>query len=506
MATFRPSLVSVLTDSFPPTRSVMIALLRLISVGLLLTPATVSAADASQVRLPNVLLFLVDDLGYGELGCQGNPLIPTPHIDSIANNGVRCTSGYVTASYCSPSRAGLLTGRYQTRFGYELNPVGKHNLHPKAGLPLAERTIADQLKSAGYVTGLVGKWHLGASEHFHPLNRGFDEFYGFLHEGHFFVPPPYEGVTSFLRRKVLPAGTGPRWRKGDIIYTSHMGHDEPPYDEHNPILRGRKPIVEPEYLTDALTREAVAFIDRHKKKPFFLYLSYNAVHSPLQGADKYMQRFEHIEDIHRRVFAAMLSNLDDSVGAVLEKLRTEGLEDNTLIFFISDNGGPTRELTSSNSPLRGGKGNLYEGGVRVPLIVQWKKKLPAGTEYHLPVMSTDVFATASAVAGIELPKKRRMDSVNLLPYLSGRDPKRPHNVLFWRMQSKSALRLGDWKIVRNPPRGKYAWPFELYNLADDASESRDLAGKELDKLQELANAWANLNKQMVAPVWTRSTN
>lgn len=504
MATYRPSLASVLIDPSLVPHSVMTKSLRFIAVGLMLSAATVSGAEAAKTRAPNVLLILVDDLGYGELGCQGNPQIPTPHIDSIAKNGVRCTSGYVSASYCSPSRAGLLTGRYQTRFGHELNPVGMHNLNPKAGLPLSERTIADQLKSAGYATGIVGKWHLGGSEQFHPLNRGFDEFYGFLHEGHFFVPPPYEGVTSFLRRKVLPEGMGDRWRQGNIIYTSHMGYDEPPYDQHNPILRGRKPIVEPMYLTDALTREAIAFIDRNKANPFFLYLSYNAVHSPLQGADKYMRRFKHIENIHRRVFAAMLSNLDDSVGTVLNKLRAEGLEENTLIFFISDNGGPTRELTSSNLPLRGGKGNLYEGGIRVPFMVQWKNKLPAGVEYDLPVISTDVFATASAVAGAEVSKKRPMDSVNLLPYLTGKVPGQPHDVLYWRMQSKTALRLKDWKIVRNPSRGKNASPFELYNLANDTSESKNLADKEPDKLRELTRVWSSIDKQMIEPVWSRS--
>jgi arylsulfatase B len=443
----------------------------------------------------------VDDLGYGELGCQGNREIPTPYIDSLASGGVRCTSGYVTASYCSPSRAGLLTGRYQTRFGHELNPVGKHNLHPLAGLPLAEITIAERLRDCGYVTGLVGKWHLGGGEKHHPMRQGFDEFYGFLHEGHFFAPPPYRGMTSFLRRKSLPGGASRR-REGDVIWTSHMGHDEPPYDADNPILRGQTSVETPQNLTAAFTREAIAFVERHKAKPFFLYLSYNAVHSPMQGAKEYMERFAHVEDIHRRVFAAMLAQLDDGVGAVLHKLRELDLERRTLIFFISDNGGPTKELTSSNLPLRGGKGDLYEGGVRIPFLVQWTGRLPAGVVYDRPVIATDVFATASAAAGALRPPKHSMDGVDLLPYLSGEDERSPHELLYWRMGRRTALRCGDWKIVRNRRGAASGRDFELYNLASDIGETKNLAKLRPEKLRELKDAWEETDRQMVNPVWT----
>lgn len=312
---------------------------------------------------PNVIVLFADDLGYGELGCQGNPEIPTPNIDSIAEQGVRFTDGYVAGPNCSPSRAGLLTGRTPTRFGYEFNPIGAVNERPGVGLPTSEVTIAETLQNAGYTTGLIGKWHQGGSAEFHPFRHGFDEFFGFTHEGHYFVPPPYRGVTTMLRRKTLPNGLTGRWEgsKG-LIYTDHMGHNEPDYDANNPIVRGGQPVQESEYLTDALTREAVDFIDRHDDKPFFLLLAYNAVHSPLQGADPYMEKFKHIDDIHRRIFAAMLANLDDSVGAVMDQVRRSGIEDETVIFFLSDNGGPTRELTSSNAPLRGSKGTMYEIG------------------------------------------------------------------------------------------------------------------------------------------------
>jgi arylsulfatase A-like enzyme len=244
----------------------------------------------------------------------------------------------------------LLTGRYGTRFGFEFNPVGAQNEHPENGLPLSERTLADGLREAGYVTGLVGKWHLGGNAKFHPQRRGFDEFFGFLHEGHYFVPPPWEGHSTWLRRKALPNGSQGRWTSADgrVTWTTHMNQIEPDYDANNPLLRSSQPVDEKTNLTDALTREAVSFIRRHREQPFFLYLSHAAVHSPMQGADAYMEKFSGIPDLHRRIFAAMLANMDDGVGGVLAVLRQEGLEDNTIIIFLSDNGGPTRELTSRN--------------------------------------------------------------------------------------------------------------------------------------------------------------
>ncbi len=454
------------------------------------------APAAESKRQTNIVLLVADDLGYGETGCQGNTEIPTPHIDALARNGVRMTSGYVTASYCSSSRAGFLTGRYQTRFGHEFNPTGEYNLSPLAGLPLTQKTMADHLKAAGYATGLVGKWHLGGHEKFHPQNRGFDEFYGFLHEGHYFKPAPYEGVETFLRKKDLPAGEGVRQRKGDIIYSSHMGHDEPLYDKHNPILRGRKPIVEQQYLTDALTREAKAFISQHAEEPFFLYLAYNAVHSPMQATFAYLRKVGDIGDVHRRIFAAMLANLDTSVGAVMEHLREHKLEENTLVFFISDNGGPTRELTSSNLPLRGGKGSLYEGGVRVPFIVQWKGVLPAGKVYRQAVTSLDILPTALAAAGAPAVET---DGVDLKPYLTGQNQQAPHDVLFWRMGTRTALRKGDWKIVRHGAKAS----FELYDLAGDISETKNVAAAHPKEFAQLRAEWQRLNSQMIAPVWQR---
>ena len=443
---------------------------------------------------PNVVVLFADDLGYGELSCQGNQEIPTPHIDSIAKNGVRLTAGYVAGPNCSPSRAGLLTGRTPTRFGYEFNPTGALNEEPGFGLPANEITIAEALHDAGYTTGLVGKWHQGGTAKYHPFRHGFDEFFGFTHEGHYFVPPPYKGVTTLLRRKALPGGIEGRWIGKKNLHYHSWPRDEPDYDANNPIIRGGQPVVETEYLTDALTREAVDFIDRHDDKPFFLYLAYNAVHSPLQGADAYMKKFAHIEDVHRRIFAAMLANMDDSVGAVLQQLRKSGLEENTIVFFLSDNGGPTKELTSSNLPLRGSKGEMYEGAIRVPFMVQWKGEIPAGQVYGQPVSSFDVFGTAAAnCAGVKKPD--HVEGVDLVPYLSGAKKGVPHETLYWRQGRKAALRHGDWKLVRMGPK------WELYDLSKDISEENNLAAHNPDRVTELVKIWEKLNCEMSDPLF-----
>jgi arylsulfatase B len=462
---------------------------------LLLTPlAALHAADAPQQR-PNILFIVADDLGYGELGCYGGKDIPTPHLDALAAGGARFTSGYITAPMCAASRAALVTGRYQTRFGFEFNPVGAKNSEPGIGLPLGEKTVADRLRDAGYATALVGKWHLGGTAPFHPQRRGFDEFFGFLHEGHYFVPPPWQGVTTWLRRKTLPDGSQGRWTSPDgrIVWSTHLGYHEPDYDADNPILRGSQPTDERANLTDAFTREACDFIARHKAQPWFLYLAYSAVHSPLQGAGAYMEKFAHIEDIQRRIFAAMLAHLDDSVGTVMTKLRESGLEENTLVFFVSDNGGPTKELTSSNAPLRGGKGELLEGGIRVPFIVSWKGRIKPRI-IDAPVISMDATATALELGGAS-PKPANLDGRSLLPLLTGVTDAAPHDALFWRVANKNAMRQGDWKLVRE--RG--AW--QLYNLAHDIGEAKNLAPGEAKRVAELSSLWAEWNAQQVEPLW-----
>ncbi len=420
-----------------------------------------SAGQRKKVKAkqPNIVVIISDDMGYADIGCQGCKDIPTPNIDSVARKGVRFTNGYVSCPVCSPTRAGLATGRYQQRFGHEFNtgpPPG--GLREHVGLPLTEVTMADVLKSAGYVTGAVGKWHLGMAPHFHPFKRGYDEFFGFLHGGHSYIEP---GLGTF-----------------------------------NPILRGTKPVDEKKYLTDAFSREAVAFVERHHNEAFFLYLAYNAVHTPMQAPQRYKDSFKHITEQKRRIYAGMLTAMDEGIGKLLAKLRELGLEKDTLLFFINDNGGPTGANGSRNDPLRATKGTMYEGGVRVPFMVQWPGYLKAGGTYNNPVVSLDILPTAAAAGGAELPSGRKFDGVNLLPFLTGEKKQTPHETLFWRSGRNHAARKGDWKLV------KMGNETGLYNLASDIGETKDLKREKPDVLKEMQDAYERWDSQMIDPLWT----
>ncbi|MCA9128062.1 MAG: sulfatase [Planctomycetales bacterium] len=448
---------------------------------------------------PNIILIIADDLGYGELGCQGNPEIPTPRIDRLALSGVRCTQAYVTAPNCSPSRAGLFSGRIPTRFGYEFNPIGARNEDPGTGIPTSELLLPEQLQQVGYSTGLIGKWHLGGAADYHPLRRGFGEFFGFLHEGHYFAPSPWTGTTLMLRRKYLPQGSKSRYQVAqDLWYSSHMGHNEPAYDANNPITREGQPVVEQEYLTDALAREAVGFIRRYRQTPFFLSVTFNAVHSPLQAKNETLQKLSHINDLHRQIFAAMLVDLDRGVGNILDALDECELSQNTLVFFLSDNGGPTRELTSSNLPLRGGKGTMYEGGLRVPFIASWPGVIPAGETCDQVISSLDIYPTCAEVAGAA--SNKNLDGYSLLPLLKKIDPRSRHETLYWRQGNKAALRSGDWKIVASNRQGSLR-DWELFDISNDMSETMNLADKHPQIVQQLRKRYEQLDAQMAEPLF-----
>ncbi len=438
---------------------------------LLLMAGAVGAASVP--RSPNILVLLADDLGWGEMTCQGNPQVPTPQIDALARNGIRFTSGYVSGPYCSPTRAGLMTGRYQQRYGHEFNPGNEDLVPAHFGLSLKEKTIGDRLKAAGYATGWFGKSHLGYSPEFHPLKRGFDEYFGFLGGSH-----DYLDAAS---------------------------------DPHNPILRGTNPVSTIGYTTEDFAREAVKFIRKRRDAPWFVYLAFNAVHAPLQATDKYLSRFSAIQDTKRRTFAAMLSAMDDAVGTVVASIRELGQEENTLIFFLSDNGGPTSQTTSGNGPLRGFKMQTWEGGIRVPWIMQWKGHLPAGKVDDRPVIQLDILPTALAAAGVAIQPDWNLDGVNLLRYLNGQDPGPPHQALYWRLGQQMAIRSGDWKLVKSVGSIGVEAPeshqrantenAELYNLAKDIGEKQNLAAQEPAKVKELSAAWNQWSVQLAEPSW-----
>ena len=418
---------------------------------------------------PNILIIVSDDQGYADIGFQGCKDIPTPHLDRLAGEGLRFSNGYVTHAFCSPSRAALLTGRYQQRFGHEQNPWYDVNDH-REGLPTTEKLLPQFLREAGYVTGWIGKWHLGAAPEFRPENRGFVETFGFLGGGH-----------HYLNWKPTLVGPGPEYNE--------------------PILRNGQPVDMTNHLTQAFGDEGAAFVRRHKSDPWFLYLAFNAPHNPLEPTPERLAQFKSIADPKRRKYAAQVSLMDDAIGNVLAALRESGQAGRTLVFFFSDNGGPLGATGngSSNLPLRAGKGTVYEGGIHVPFVVSWPGKLPAGRVYDLPVSSLDVFPTALALAGVPMPTNTIHDGVNLLPFLTGTNTNTPHAHLFWRMGGgkQFAIRKNDSKLVRIQNQ-----PDELYNLGTDPGESKNLADGQTNELKTLNAAVNDWNQQLVPPAFS----
>jgi arylsulfatase A-like enzyme len=430
------------------------------------------AANGAGAEKPNLVLILADDLGYRDVGFNGGKDIPTPHIDSIAAGGVRFTDAYVTYSVCSPSRAGLITGRYPQRFGYERNPAWNPT-ELRDGLPLSETTLADTLGEVGYTSGLIGKWHLGAHDDLHPLKRGFDEFYGML-------------------------GGGKRYLPGDLTIRDTRDAKNEAECYRLWMMRGTEPEKTEGYVTDDLSDEAVDFVKRHKEKPFFLFLSYNAPHAPLQATEKYLSRFPDIANEKRRTYAAMVSAMDDGVGRVLEELRASGLDGKTLVVFLSDNGGP--EVNASNNfPLRGHKSSVWEGGFRVPYAMRWKGRLPEGKVFSDPVSSLDIFATIAALTAAPIDPKRPLDGTNLIPHLTGEKDGPPHEAIYLRKIDSGAfaVRHGRHKLVIPPHAGKT----ELYDLETDLREKDNIAQTEPGILADLEKRRAEWNKQLIDPVF-----
>jgi arylsulfatase A-like enzyme len=433
--------------------------------------AWLTVADARNPN-PNLVVILTDDQGYWDVGFNGCEDISTPNIDRIAHEGIRFTNGYVSYPVCSPSRAGLMTGRYQGRFGYHRNPT-LNPFDPMAGLPLQEENMAEILRKVGYHSGVIGKWHLGTHPKFRPNVRGFHEFYGFVAGGHRYFPE-------------------------DLVYPDIESVDRKGGWYNTKLLRNETRIETDEYLTDEFSNEAVDFIVRNQTKQFFLYLTYNAPHTPMQASKKYLDRFDHIQDPLRKTYAAMVSAVDDGVGRVLDKLDELDLSENTLVFFLSDNGGATNN-GSINTPLRDFKGSVYEGGMRVPFAFRWKGKIPSGVEYEPLVSSLDILATMVALTGVDIAPERPLDGIDLMPFLTSENKGVPHKSLFWLKfdAQESAVRHGDDKLVVLSKEKKTA----LYNLSRDIGEEHDLVESNSVKAKGLQKELDGWRKQLVDPVF-----
>jgi len=410
---------------------------------------------------PNIVLIVSDDQGNADAGYQRSPAsVSTPAIDKLASGGIVFTNGYASGYVCAPTRAGLLTGRYQQRFGFYRAPDSR------IGLPLSEITLADVLKEDGYTTGAFGKWHLGLTEAYNPINRGFDEFYGFLGHG----APDYFDLSI----------------------------QDDPDDYHQAIYRNLTPIADTGYLTDNLAREASAFIknNANKEDPFFLYLPFNAVHTPMQAPEADIAKFN-TGNPKRDILLAMLHRMDVAIGNVVETLKEEGVYDNTIIFFFSDNGG-ARASVADNLPLNGSKHTVYEGGYRVPFIISWPDQLKPDVSDE-PVISIDIMPTICAALNIDLPKERIYDGKDILAAVNG-DFKGPlHEQLFFDGNDGSwAIREGDWKLLFNKTES-----LELYNLKDDYVEQNNLLSEYPDKVADLKSKYTTWRSEMGTPMGKR---
>lgn len=450
------------------------------------TSATTLAPTAAQ---PNIIVILADDLGYADVSAYRADRIPTPNIDRIGREGALFTQGYSSAPICSPARAGLLTGRHQQRFGHEYNTgPAVRELTGKRGLDTSEVTMADALRSAGYRTAAIGKWHLGSAPEFYPTNRGFDEYWGFL-----------TGQTNHIRP--LAADAVNAFEPVERPIAGDLSRAWLQVTPANRVVRGaeREPVeLGDGLLTEQLTEQAVAFIERNRTQPFFLYLAHHAPHTPLQVSRKYFDRFPNIGNRSARVYAGMVSALDDGVGEVLQALARHRLADNTIVVFLADNGcAMYLPDVCSGKPLSGGKLSYLEGGVRVPYLMRWPARIRAGTVHSAPVSSLDLFPTFAAAAGMTLPAGRVYDGIDLISQLgaSGTSAK-ARGPLFWRSQPMAAVREGHWKYIREMDGSEL-----LYDLSTDVLERDDRAPHEAAVVARLRQAHRQWEADKTSPRW-----
>lgn len=459
--------------------------------------------DASTVAAerPNVVLIVADDLGKHDISVYGSSPTPTPNLARLAHEGVTFTSGYVTSPVCSPSRAALLTGRYQQRYGFEglvhdrypnnrfewlfarrfFSTHGYHALddlrvprredRERQGVPPSEIMLSELLAKHGYRTAITGKWHLGFGEVLLPQNRGFHYQYGFYDAFSLYADPDDPDMFG-VHDDTFPDRY--QWWRGRSGGSA--------------ILRNGVVIEEDGYLTDKIAREAAAWIVAHKDEPFFAYVPFSAPHAPIQAPREYVERFAHVEDPEQRVYYAMVAALDDAVGEILRALDTAGVADDTLVVFLSDNGAASYTGIVDNAPLKGGKLTNFEGGVNVPFVMRWPGRVPAETTYSRPVSTLDVFMTIAQAAGVVLPVDRPYDGVDLVPYVRGAVQTDPHDALFWRTQGHRAVRVGRYKLISDTRTGSRA----LYDMEADPYEKTDLLADRpalAGELEQRLRAW-----------------
>jgi len=439
------------------------------------SPAPLFAKNEQKSKKPNVVIILMDDLGSSDVSFGGCRDYRTPNIDKIAQNGVQCTNAYISSPYSGPSRCGLNTGRYEQRFGAEMN-LGTEATNEKGealGVPLDEMMLSELMHNNGYTTCGLGKWHMGDDKSLWPNNRGFDYFYGFSC-GHF----NYWGIRMNANKKKFPRSVDK-------------------YIQENGV---EVPASKTTYLTDDFTDKAVDFINENANgdKPMYMYVAYNAPHGPFQAPQKYLDRTKHIFNAHRSIYAAMVLAADDGVGRIEQALEENGVLDNTLIIFLSDNGGTADAM---NYPRRAFKGNMFDGGIYTPFAMSWPGHIKAGTKYDKVISSLDIFPTVAEAAGVDVKKQcpKPLDGVSLLPYINGENEGEPNHKLFWRTAGKFeyAARIGDYKLVKR----YYTDKFMLFNLREDPIEEHDIADQHPDLVKKMAEEYEKWDAQMIAPRW-----
>ena len=447
---------------------------------LTITPAF---SETSESGRPNILLILADDLGYGDVGFNGCTDIQTPRLDMLANNGTVFTSGYVTHPFCGPSRMGLLAGKYPHSFGapFNLPPTGKgFEKYDDEGVPVGETLLGTVLQRAGYFTGAIGKWHLGFAPQFHPNQRGFDDFYGFLGGGHMYFPERYRPI--YERQK----------KNGKARFNEYITPLE-----HNGTI-----VQETEYLTDALSREAVRFVEQatRKQKPFFLYLSYNAPHTPLEAKEDDLAKFAHIQDEKRRTYAAMVYAVDRGVGRLVDSLKSTNTLENTLIVFLSDNGGKIG-AGADNGPLQQGKGSVCEGGFRVPMFFHWPGQVAAGKRFAHPITALDFYPTFARLAGATVPTEQKLDGKDIWHAVTAGKNPRPGKSIFalrhWNGFHNVGIRRDKWKAVKRGPNG----PWELFDLNEDIGEQHDVSQQHPDTVKSMVGEARQWSTSHTKPRW-----